>query len=97
MVRFTAHAKLILDRKGNTLSHLRYQSCCWAACFLLVRRMWGQGDSNSQPSDLESDALPLRHIPLEPALKFATSLLAKPSPVAQLSKARDAIRARPKR
>ena len=27
-------------------------------------KKWGQRDSNSQPSDLESDALPLRHSPL---------------------------------
>ena len=25
---------------------------------------WGQSDSNAQPSDLESDALPLRHSPI---------------------------------
>ena len=29
---------------------------------------WGQRDSNSQPSDLESDALPLRHTPVGIAL-----------------------------
>ena len=28
------------------------------------KKKWGQSDSNAQPSDLESDALPLRHSPL---------------------------------
>ena len=32
---------------------------------ILTHQQWGQRDSNSQPSDLESDALPLRHTPDE--------------------------------
>ena len=31
---------------------------------------WGQRDSSSQPSDLESDALPLRHSPLVAGLRM---------------------------
>ena len=38
---------------------------------------WGQSDSNAQPSDLESDALPLRHSPFVETLKFDFVLLVK--------------------
>ena len=33
------------------------------ACAAMTLAKWGQRDSNSQSSDLESDALPLRHSP----------------------------------
>ena len=36
------------------------------------RKIWGQGDSNTQPFDLESNALPLRH-----ALLFITEIFNK--------------------
>ena len=38
---------------------------------------WGQSDSNAQPSDLESDALPLRHSPFVETLKFDSVLFVK--------------------
>ena len=34
------------------------------------RKMWGQGESNTQPFDLESNALPLRHALLVLGLPF---------------------------
>ena len=34
-----------------------------SAWLKLIGCKWGQSDSNAQPSDLESDALPLRHSP----------------------------------
>ena len=52
----------------NALYYMQTYITCFTAlhtrAYHHLCMCWGQRDSNSQPTDLESDALPLRHTPL---------------------------------